>query len=77
MEIVTGILSALSLEAVIANMAGVILGMIFGVIPGLTAVTGIAILIPLTFGMSVVTGMSALLGLCRCDLCGLYYSNFD
>ena len=62
MEIVTGILSALSLEAVIANMAGVILGMIFGVIPGVTAVTGIAILIPLTFGMSVVTGMSALLG---------------
>jgi len=62
MEIITGILSALSFEAILANMVGVILGMLFGVIPGLTAVTGIAILIPLTFGMSVVTGMSALLG---------------
>lgn len=62
MEILAGILSALSPEAIIANMAGVILGMVFGVIPGLTAVTGIAILIPLTFSMSVVTGMSALLG---------------
>lgn len=62
MEIITGILSALSWEAIIANMAGVFLGIIFGVIPGLTAVTGIAILIPLTFGMPVMTGMSALLG---------------
>lgn len=62
MEIVSGILSALSFEAILANMFGVILGIIFGVIPGLTAVTGIAILIPLTFSMSVTTGMSALLG---------------
>ena len=62
MEFLSGIMAALSLEAIIANMAGVALGMIFGVIPGLTAVTGIAILIPLTFGMSTVTGMSALLG---------------
>lgn len=62
MEMITGILSAFSLEAIIANLLGVLLGMIFGVIPGLTAVTGIAILIPLTFGMSVITGMSALLG---------------
>ena len=68
--ILSGIMSALTLEAIIANMCGVFLGIIFGVIPGLTAVTGIAILIPLTFSMSAVTGMSALLGV----YCGAIYA---
>jgi len=46
----------------IAISGGVILGLIFGSLPGLTATMGIALLLPLTFGMEAVTGMGMLLG---------------
>lgn len=46
----------------IAIAAGTVLGLIFGSLPGLTATMGIALLLPLTFGMEPVTGMGMLLG---------------
>ena len=42
---------------------GVTLGIIFGALPGLTAAMGVALLIPLTFGMPAVEAFSALLGM--------------
>lgn len=41
---------------------GTVLGLIFGALPGLTATMGIALLLPLTFGMDPVAGMGMLLG---------------
>lgn len=61
-EILTGILFALAPAALLANLAGVALGIVFGALPGLTATMGLALLIPLTFGMPPVVAFSALLG---------------
>ena len=56
--------SACSMEALVANFIGVALGIVFGALPGLTAVMGVALLIPLTFGFPAVIAFSALLGMC-------------
>lgn len=45
-----------------AIAAGTVLGLIFGALPGLTATMGVALLLPLTFGMDAVSGMGMLLG---------------
>ena len=42
---------------------GVVMGIIFGAIPGLTATMAIALGLPLTYGMSPLNGISLLLGL--------------
>lgn len=41
---------------------GVLLGLFFGVIPGLTAVLAMVLLLPLTYGMNPITGFSLLVG---------------
>lgn len=46
------------------------LGIVFGALPGLTAVMGVALLIPLTFGFPAVIAFSALLGM----YCGAIYA---
>ncbi|NLW80910.1 MAG: C4-dicarboxylate ABC transporter permease [Desulfovibrionales bacterium] len=62
--------AACSLEAIVANFIGTALGIVFGALPGLTAVMGVALLIPLTFGLAPVTAFSALLGM----FCGAIYA---
>ncbi|WP_099157016.1 tripartite tricarboxylate transporter permease [Virgibacillus ndiopensis] len=49
-------------ETVLFIILGVVLGIFFGAIPGLTAVLAVVILIPLTYGMDTLTGISMLLG---------------
>lgn len=49
-------------EAILANFIGVALGIIFGILPGLTSTMAIALIIPLTFGVSSDIAFSALLG---------------
>ena len=44
-------------------MLGSFFGIIIGAIPGLTATMGIALLIPFTFGMTPITGITMLLGI--------------
>jgi len=44
-------------------LAGNVLGIIFGVVPGLTATMGMAIFLPMTFAMSDVNGMLFLIGI--------------
>lgn len=61
-ELIAGILFALAPAAILANFLGVALGIVFGALPGLTATMGVALLIPLTFGLDPVVGFSALLG---------------
>jgi putative tricarboxylic transport membrane protein len=47
-----GFAVALSLTNIVLMFAGVILGVIIGVLPGLGGANGVAILLPLTFGMA-------------------------
>lgn len=47
----------------IALVLGSFFGIIVGAIPGLTATMGIALLIPFTFGMTPITGITMLLGI--------------
>ncbi len=62
-NILDGVMNALSMSSLLANLMGVVLGIIFGALPGLTAAMGVALLIPLTFGMAPVEAFSALLGM--------------
>ena len=52
-----------SLYSVFLVMAGSVLGIIFGAIPGLTATMGMAIFLPMTFGMSDINGILFLIGI--------------
>jgi putative tricarboxylic transport membrane protein len=68
-DILAGIHMALTPGALLANAIGVALGIVFGALPGLTATMGVALLIPLSFGMPPVEAFSALLGM----FCGAIY----
>lgn len=43
--------------------AGVVIGLVFGAIPGLTYMTGILLVLPLTYSMDTVSALSILLGI--------------
>lgn len=49
-------------EVLIAILSGTVGGMIIGAIPGLTATMAVALLIPITFGMDPVVGLSLMGG---------------
>lgn len=55
--------SVLSLSNILFNLAGVVIGIIFGAIPGLTATMGVALFLPFTFGMDPVASFALLLGI--------------
>lgn len=61
-EVLEGMLFALAPLAILANLLGVTLGIVFGALPGLTATMGLALIVPLTFGIPPVVAFSALLG---------------
>lgn len=42
---------------------GILMGIIFGCIPGLTAVLGVTLMIPFTYAMSAAEGLSTLIGI--------------
>lgn len=69
MDILSGLLQAITPAALLANCAGTALGTIFGSLPGLTAAMGVALLIPLSFGLPTVEAFSLLLGM----YCGAIY----
>lgn len=52
-----------NLYSVFLVVAGSVLGIIFGAIPGLTATMGMAIFLPMTFGMSDINGILFLIGI--------------
>lgn len=61
-DVVYGVIKALSITNLFAAFASVALGIIIGALPGLTAAMGVALLIPITFGMSPSTGLITLAG---------------
>ncbi|MEL7566205.1 MAG: tripartite tricarboxylate transporter permease [Dehalobacterium sp.] len=62
-SVIAGILSALSPTSLLFNLIGVIVGITFGAIPGLTATAAIALLLPITFELPFSWGFSMLLGI--------------
>lgn len=61
--ILTSVLSVLSDPVtLLTTVLGTFLGLTFGTLPGLTAIMGIALLIPLTYNLSSVAGVAMLIG---------------
>lgn len=58
-----GLLYLFDFYTILLVFLGVLIGIIFGAIPGLSATMAIALFIPMTFGMAPVAGISLLLGI--------------
>jgi putative tricarboxylic transport membrane protein len=63
MEILQALLLMLQWEPVIAMVIGTILGIALGAMPGISATLGIALAIPFTYGMDVLTALGLLAGI--------------
>ncbi len=61
-EITYGFINAIMPINLLASLLSVSVGIIIGSLPGLSAAMGVALLIPLTFGMSTETGLITLAG---------------
>ena len=61
--ILEGLLSVINPLTICLILAGVVIGIIFGSIPGLTSTMAVALCLPLTYGMSPVNGIGMLIGL--------------
>lgn len=57
------ILEFLTVTNIFFSALGVIIGIIFGSIPGLTATMGVALFLPFTFNLDIVPSMALLLGI--------------
>src|SRR5699024_12534923 len=62
-EILNGLINTLNVSVILAMFSGVILGIVIGALPGLSATMGVALMLPLTFGMEPTVGMLLLLGI--------------
>jgi TctA family transporter len=60
---VTGLLVSLAWPAIGYLFLGIALGIYFGAVPGLSGLSGMAILLPFTFGMDPISAFSFLLGM--------------
>ncbi|MEX2034726.1 MAG: tripartite tricarboxylate transporter permease, partial [Xanthobacteraceae bacterium] len=58
-----GLLAAVQWPAIGYLFAGIALGIYFGAVPGLSGLSGMAILLPFTFGMDPISAFSFLLGM--------------
>ena len=55
--------AAFAPECLLLNVLGVVVGIIFGAFPGLNGVVGVALLMPITYGMDPINGIVMLAGL--------------
>lgn len=62
-NILMGFGNLLNFQVIIFINLGLVLGIIFGALPGLTATMGVALFMSLTFGMDPIVGISMLLGI--------------
>jgi len=62
-----GFAAALTAENVLWVLVGVLVGTIVGILPGLGSITAVALLLPLTFGLSPLSGLIM--------LCGVYFGS--
>lgn len=61
--IINAISAAFTPTCLLFNFVGVLLGIIFGALPGLNSVVGVALLIPVTYSMDATTAVIMLAGL--------------
>lgn len=61
--VLEGILSVLTPTCLFWSFVGTVIGIIFGSIPGLTAVMAMVLFLPMSFGMPTAEGIALLLGL--------------
>lgn len=61
--IINALLSIFSPLGFLMNLVGVVLGIVFGALPGLNGVVGVALLLPLTYNMAPHIGLIMLAGL--------------
>lgn len=59
-ELVNGLLHSITPENLLIMSMAIIGGIVIGTLPGLSATMGVALLVPLTFGMEPATGLLAL-----------------
>ena len=57
-----GLGTTMSLTNLLAICLGVLIGLIFGAIPGLSGVTAVSLLVPFTYSMSPITGLLMMIG---------------
>ena len=62
-NILAGLQMLLSLESIIALIAGTVGGMVIGALPGFSAAMGVSLLIPITYGMGPVAALSMLVAM--------------
>lgn len=62
-EVLNGLVSIMSFESLLWVLLGVTIGTLVGALPGLGPTTGIAMLLPLTFGLSPLNGLLLLMGI--------------
>ena len=65
---IDGLIQALAPEYMFWLTVGVLLGMVVGTLPGLTATMGVALLVPFTFGLPPGAGLAMLGGLYVCAM---------
>ena len=64
----------LSGPSLLASLAGVLLGLVVGALPGVTISLGMVLVLPLTFGLGSIPAMSLMLGLFAAGMTGGSYS---
>lgn len=69
-NIINGFGSILSPQPILGIIAGVVVGIVFGAIPGISAIMAIAIILPLTFYVDPIIGISMLLAVYKAGIYG-------
>jgi putative tricarboxylic transport membrane protein len=68
-HLASALTSLLDIHILLVVMIGVPLGIVVGVLPGIGATVGVTVLLPLTFGMEPIVGISMLVAV----YCGAFY----
>lgn len=69
-EIMLGLLSIFNVYSITAILFGLVVGLLFGAIPGISGIMAISILLPLTFYVSPLVGIPMLLGIYKASIYG-------
>ena len=69
-DICTGLISVFTLPSIGAIALGILTGLIFGAIPGISGIMAISILLPMTFYVSPLVGIPMLLGIYKASMFG-------
>lgn len=69
-EIFSGLISILNFPSILAISFGLVVGLFFGAIPGISGIMAISILLPLTFYVSPLVGIPMLLGIYKAAIYG-------